>query len=151
VRSLVLVGQVDVHVDPGDRLLFPLIFVENGDRVANAFHPDLVDIYLPVIFMVLYVFHGFCCAPAAFEQLIIDASAHKVNEQKKGGNSEDGGQETEEKSKYKAIRKTRKKRGMISKFHDFVMSYWIFILYSLFCIPYLFFRLDFAASFGYLV
>jgi len=107
--------------------------------------------------MVLYVFHGFCCAPAAFEQVIIDASAHKVNEQKKGENSKDGGQETEEKSKYNAIRKTRKKRGMISKFHDFVMSERVFILstclllYSLFCIPYLFFRLDFAASFGYLV
>jgi hypothetical protein len=59
VRSFVLVRQVEVHVDSGHGLLLALILVAHGDRVANALHPDLVNIYVPVVLVVLYVLHGF--------------------------------------------------------------------------------------------
>ncbi len=55
--ALELVGQIAVHIDGRNGMLFLLRFVLQDNRVGNVFYTDFLYIDFPVISKVLYVFH----------------------------------------------------------------------------------------------
>ena len=57
VGPLVVVGQIDVHVDAGHGLLGAVPLVADGDRVADVLDPHLVDLDVAVVFQALDVDH----------------------------------------------------------------------------------------------
>ena len=58
VRALEMMGQVDIHIDRGVHRLRAAFAVHHDDRVFDVFHPDLFDVDVPGIFLVLNVNHN---------------------------------------------------------------------------------------------
>ena len=57
VRALELMGQINVHVYGGHRMLDPVALVHHGNRIADIFHPHLVDADVPVVSLILDIDH----------------------------------------------------------------------------------------------
>ncbi len=57
VGSFEPVRQIDIHVHRGHGVLNTFCPVEDGDRIGNRLHPDLADIYTPVIAQILNILH----------------------------------------------------------------------------------------------
>ena len=57
VRALEVMGQVDIHVDGGVHRLRAAHTVQHDDRVFDVFHPDLFDVDMPGVFLVLNINH----------------------------------------------------------------------------------------------
>ena len=57
VGALVLMGQIDIHIDGGNGVLGAFPTIANGDGVPQIFDPHLVNRNVAVIALVLGVFH----------------------------------------------------------------------------------------------
>ena len=55
--AFIIAGQVYVHVDFRYGLLFSHVFIQNRNGVPNALDAHLVDINIPVVSVILNVFH----------------------------------------------------------------------------------------------
>jgi hypothetical protein len=55
VGALEFLGEIDIHVDIGHRLLTTVRLIQNGDGIADIFDTHLVDTDVAVISSVLDV------------------------------------------------------------------------------------------------
>jgi hypothetical protein len=55
--ALILMGQIDIHIDRGNGVLGAFPPIANGDRVPQIFDTHLIDRNVAVITLVLGVFH----------------------------------------------------------------------------------------------
>jgi hypothetical protein len=60
VGAFIMVGQVDVHVDSGDRMLETVCLVQDNNGIFYILNPNLVDLNHPVVVHVLNINHGYC-------------------------------------------------------------------------------------------
>jgi hypothetical protein len=51
-------GQIDIHVDRGNRILRSVTAIANGYRVSQIFDTDLINWNVAVIALILRVFHN---------------------------------------------------------------------------------------------
>ena len=58
VSPFVITGEVDVHIYLGNGLLLPHIFVKYSNGIADPFYANLVNVYVSVVYMILYAFPG---------------------------------------------------------------------------------------------
>jgi hypothetical protein len=58
VGPFILMGQIDIHIDGGDRILRSLTAIANGYRVSQIFDADLVNGDVAVVALILRVFHN---------------------------------------------------------------------------------------------
>ena len=61
VRAFEFLGEIDIHVDIGHRLLTTVRLIQNGDGIADILDTHLVDADVAVIPGVLDVFESLLC------------------------------------------------------------------------------------------
>ncbi len=57
VGAFEVMGEVDIHIDAGDRMLNTLGLIENSDGVPDVFHADFVDLNSSMVPLTLNIVH----------------------------------------------------------------------------------------------
>jgi hypothetical protein len=63
MRTLVVVGQIYMHIDSGNRVLKSIPAVSHGDGISEIFYTNLIDGYFAIIRLALNVLHLSAQAP----------------------------------------------------------------------------------------